>query len=233
MKSKTDGSRLSRLFSGSARAGFLRAYQRIRINDRKYLRHLQRAHRLPIDSFQDVFRLGPGVLNPIADGTISASAKFAALEGAGFGLGGLLTAVPDIGVLAAITLRMLQKLSLLYGFEYTTEEEAIGLWIAAASAAGVDLGRDFLEKQAMEKIVPRVIDQVAVKVGADVAEKWVGRIVPVLSAGAAGAINYYFVRSWGRRAQKHFLARHSAVAGRAGIITSYPATRALRPSVST
>jgi uncharacterized protein (DUF697 family) len=232
MKSKTDGSRLSRLFSGSARAGFLRAYQRIRINDRKYLRHLQRAHHLPINSFQDVFRLGPGVLNPIADGTISSSAKFAALEGAGLGLGGLLTAVPDMGILAAITLRMLQKLSLLYGFEYATEEEAIGLWIAAASAAGVDLGRDFLEKQAMEKIVPRVIDQMAVKVGADVAEKWVGRIVPLLSAGAAGTINYYFVRSWGRRAQKHFLARHNAVAGRGGIITSYPATPALLPSVS-
>jgi EcsC protein family len=223
---------MSRILSGSAQAGFLRAYRRIRIDERKYLRHLQRAHRLPIDSFQDVFRLSPGVLNPIAYETISASAKFAALEGAGLGLGGLLTAVPDMGILAAITLRLLQKLSLLYGFEYATQEEAVELWIAAASAAGVDLGRDFLEKQAMDKIVPRVIDQMAMKVGADVAEKWVGRVVPVLSAGAAGAINYYFVRSWGRRGQKHFLARHNAVAGRGGTITGYPATRALLPSVS-
>jgi hypothetical protein len=32
-----------------------------------------------------------------------------------------------------------------------------------------------------------------------------------VGAGVAGAINYYFVRSWGRRAQKHFLQRHRAV----------------------
>ena len=51
----------------------------------------------------------------------------------------------------------------------------------------------------------------AVKLGAEVAEKWAGRIIPVISAGAAGALNYYFVRAWGRRAQKHFRERHLAV----------------------
>jgi hypothetical protein len=50
-----------------------------------------------------------------------------------------------------------------------------------------------------------------VKVGAEVAEKWSGRLIPVLSAGFGGTLNYYFVRSWGRRAQKHLLARHRAV----------------------
>jgi len=109
---------------------------------------------------------------------------------------------------------MLQKLSLLYGFEYRSEEENVSLWIAAATAAGVDIGRDFLEKQAVERLVPRLIDLMAAKVGAEVAEKWAGRIVPVLSSAAAGAINYYFVRTWGRRAQRHFLARHLAVIGR-------------------
>lgn len=232
MKKKTDLGLLSRFWTTSARSGFMRAYQQIHINDRRYMRHLQRAYRLPINSWGDVFHLGPGVLNPIANSTILASARFAALEGMGLGFGGLFTAVPDLGILAAITLRMLQKLSLLYGFEYATEEEAVGLWIAAASAAGVDLGRDFLKKQAADKIVPRVIDQLAVKVGADVAEKWVGRLVPVLSAGAAGTINYYFVRSWGRRAQRHFIERHNLVAGR-GLPSRYPAPPALTPAVST
>ena len=51
----------------------------------------------------------------------------------------------------------------------------------------------------------------ATKLGAEVAEKWTGRIIPLVSAGAAGALNYYFVRSWGRRAQAHFHARHLAV----------------------
>jgi len=85
------------------------------------------------------------------------------------------------------------------------------LWLAAASAAGLDLGREFIEKQAMEKIVPRIIDRIAVRVGAEVAEKWSGRLIPLLSSGIGGTLNYYFVRSWGRRAQKHFLDRHREV----------------------
>jgi hypothetical protein len=211
MSTQRDRAWVSRLLSGSARAGFGQAYAQVRVDEHKYLRRIQRAHRLPIQSWQEMFYLGPKIIDPIATSTISAASRMAALEGMGLGLGGFLTAVPDMGILAAITLRMLQKLSLLYGFQYATEEETVALWIAVASAAGVDLGRDFLEKQAIERLVPRIIDRVAVKVGAEVAEKWAGRVVPVLSAGVAGAINYYFVRSWGRRAQKHFLARHLSV----------------------
>jgi uncharacterized protein (DUF697 family) len=207
---------LAQLLGQAAQAGFQRAYQQIGIDERRYLKQVRRAHRLPIESWPDMFLLGPEVINPIATSTIGAAARMAALEGMGLGLGGFLTVVPDMGILAAITLRMLQKLSLLYGFQYRTEEENVSLWVATATAAGVDLGRDFLEKQAVEKIVPRIIDAMAAKVGAEVAEKWAGRIVPVVSSAAAGAINYYFVRGWGRRAQKHFLARHLAVIDRHG-----------------
>jgi hypothetical protein len=211
MAKKRESSSLVQLFSAAANAGFLRAYRQIQVDERKYLRHIRRAHRLPVESWQDMFHLGPEVIDPIAATTIKSASRMAALEGAGFGLGGFLTMVPDMGVLSAITLRMLQKLSLLYGFEFATEEDTVNLWIATASAAGLDLSRDFIEKQAIERVVPRIIDRIAVKVGVEVAEKWAGRIVPVLSAGAAGALNYYFVRAWGRRAHKHFRARHLAV----------------------
>ena len=207
---------LAQLLGQAAQAGFQRAYEQICIDERRYLSQVKRAHRLPIETWPDMFLLGPEVVNPIARRTISGASKMAALEGTGLGIGGFLTVVPDMGILAAITLRMLQKLSLLYGFEYRTEEENVSLWIAAASAAGVDLGRDFLEKQAVKKLVPKIIDGMAAKVGAEVAEKWAGRIVPILGSATAGAINYYFVRSWGRRAQKHFLARHLAVIDRHG-----------------
>ncbi len=207
---------LAQIFGRAAQAGFQRAYDQVRIDERHYLKQVKRAHRLPIDSWSDMFLLGPEVVSPIAQGTIRAASKMAALEGMGLGLGGLLTIVPDMGILAAITLRMLQKLSLLHGFEYRTEEENLSLWLAAASAAGVDMSRNFLEKQAVERLVPRIIDRMAVKLGAEVAEKWAGRIVPVVSAGTAGVINYHFVRTWGRRAQKHFLERHVAVINRHG-----------------
>ena len=143
------------------------------------------------------------------------------LEGAGFGLGGMLTILPDAGILSAITVRMLQKLSLIYGFEYQTEDEVTELWLAAASAAGLDLGRDFVEKQAVERIVPRIIDRIAVRVGSEVAEKWSGRLIPLLSSGFGGTLNYYFVRSWGRRAQKHFLDAIATCAHAACLIRNY------------
>jgi hypothetical protein len=199
------------VFAGFANEAFRRAYTQVRVDERKFLKHVRRAHNLPVESWPQMLQFHPEVIAPVAASTISGSSKLAALEGAGLGIGSFLTVVPDMGILATITLRMLQKLSLLHGFEYATEADNIQLWIAAATAAGVDLGRDFLGKQAMEQVVPRIIDRMAVKVGADVAEKWAGRLIPVVGMGAGAAINYYFVRSWGRRAQAHFAKRHHAI----------------------
>ncbi len=209
-------SRNTGLLTAFANAAFRRAYAQVRVDERKYLRHVRRAHKLPVDSWYQMVELHPGVIAPIAESTIAGSSKMAALEGAGLGIGAFLTVVPDMGILATITVRMLQKLSLLHGFEYATEADNVQLWIAAATAAGVDLGRDFLGKQAMEQVVPRIIDRIAVKVGAEVAEKWAGRLIPVVGMGASAAINYYFVRSWGRRAHAHFATRHRALRERLG-----------------
>jgi EcsC protein family len=198
----------------SASLAFVTAYRQVRIDPAAYLKKICRQHRLPVRSWPEMFDLGPEIINPIARGTIASASKMAALEGLGFGLGGFMTVVPDIGILSAITLRMLQKISLLYGFEYSSKEGNVEFLIAAATAAGVDLGRDFLKKQAAERLVPTLVDRIAVRVGSEIAEKWAGRIFPVVSAGAGATINYYFVRGWGRRAQKHFLARHESIIGR-------------------
>ena len=195
----------------SARAGFLRAYQTVQIDPQKYLAEMKRAHRLPIHVWSDMFHLDESMVHGFANQIVKSSTRTAGLEGAGLGLGGMMTIVPDAGILTAITIRMLQRLSLVYGFEYQTEAETTDLWMAAASAAGLDLGRDFVGKHAAEMIVPRIIDRIAVKMGSEVAEKWAGRLVPVLSAGFAATLNYYFVRAWGRRAQKHFAERHRQV----------------------
>jgi hypothetical protein len=188
--------------------GLLRAYSRLKVDPAEFLTRLRRAHSLPLRSFRDMFLLPPGTLDGLADQTIAAAAKLALLEGAGMGLGGFFTVIPDVGLLSAIVVRMLQKLSLLYGFEYATEEDEAVFWLAAASAAGLDLGRDFLEKQAVERLVPRVIERVAVRMGAEVAEKWSARLIPIASGAIGGALNYYFVREWGRRAKRHFRERH-------------------------
>jgi len=220
-----------RALSKSASLAFQQAYKQVRVDPDRYLKQIRSKYRLPIQSWQEMFYLGPQVIDPIAGRTIAKASKAGALEGAGLGLGGFMTVVPDLGILATITVRMLQRLSLLYGFEYTSHEENMQLLWAAASAAGVDLGRDFVEKQAIERLAPRVADKIAAKVGAEVAEKWVGRVFPVISAGIAGGINYYFVRAWGRRAQKHFQARHRAASAHPLPInvTRPPALRSRNP----
>jgi hypothetical protein len=181
------------------------------VNPEKYLADVRRIYKLPIENWKDVYMLDEQHLLPVADRIISSSSRMAALEGMGLGMGGFATVLPDMGILAAITLRMLQKLSLIHGFEYSTADEIAALWVAAATAAGVNFTREFLEKQAVERLVPRIIDAIAVKVGAEVAEKWAGRVVPLLSAGAAAALNYYFVRAWGARAHQHFREKHREV----------------------
>lgn len=193
---------------------FQRAYERIRVDPSKFLLQLRVAYGLPITSFRGVYSVEIGLLDDVAMRIIHGGMKAAAAEGAGLGLGGIATIVPDLSILAGITLRMIQKLSLLYGFEYNSEEENAELWVAAASAAGVDISRELLEKEVVHRFVPRVIQRIAVQASADVVERWAGRVIPILSSLLGAGLNYYFVRAWGERASAHFRRRHGEVRSR-------------------
>jgi len=166
------------------------------------------AYDLPALTYDGVYSVDPDLLDRIAEETIRAHTRMAAAEGAGLGMGGLFTMLPDLGILAAITLRMIQKLSLLYGFPYNTEEEEAELWTAAASAAGVDISRELMEKQLVRRFVPRVIQRIAVSASAEIVEKWAARLIPVVSGVIGGSLNYYFVKIWGERTLGHFRQRH-------------------------
>jgi EcsC protein family len=200
--------KLAERLQGVLVGGFSRAFARVRVDPDHYLRHLQRTYDLPIRSFSDMHHMPVNTIDGLADHAIATSVRFATLEGAGLGMGGMLTIVPDMGILAAVVVRLIQKLSLLYGFEYNTDEETAALWMAAAAAAGVDLGKDFLEKQALERLVPRIIERIAARMSAEVAEKLAGRIIPILSGLIGAMLNHYFVREIGRRAKVHFREKH-------------------------
>jgi EcsC family protein len=187
-----------------------RAYKTVRVDPQRFLLELQAGHGLPVTSYGGMYLVDPPILDEIAENIIHSGMKIAAAEGAGLGLGGLLTIVPDFSILAGITLRTIQKLSLLYGFEYNTDDEMAELWIAAASAAGVDLGREYLEKNVVNRLVPRLIRQIAARASTEFVEKWAGRLIPVVSSAIGAALNYYFVRGWGERAHAHFREKHLA-----------------------
>jgi hypothetical protein len=191
--------------------GLTGAYETVRVDPNKFLLQLRAAYRVPISGYHGVYSLDIRELDIVSESIIRSGMKLAALEGAGFGIGGLITIVPDLGILSAITMRTIQKLSLLYGFEYNTDDEIAELWVAAASAAGVDLGRDLLEKGVVNKFVPKVIQRIAARASAEVVEKWAGRMIPLASSAIGAGLNYWFVRAWGERARMHFRQRYLKV----------------------
>ncbi len=188
--------------------GLTRAYSTVQVDPEKFLIQLRAAYRLPISGYHGVYSLEMGELDGVADDVIRSGMKLAAVEGAGFGLGGMITILPDLGILSAITMRTIQKLNLLYGFQFNTDSEIAELWIAAASAAGVDISRELVEKEVINKFVPRVIQRIAARASAEVVEKWAGRLIPLVSSALGAGLNYWFVRAWGERAKAHFRERH-------------------------
>jgi uncharacterized protein (DUF697 family) len=199
---------LSHKLEDALKSGLTRAYETVRVKPDEYLMHLRMAHSVPVTTYDGIFTLPIEELDSIAQQTIRGAMKMAGAEGAGLGFGGFATIVPDLGILSAITMRMVQKLSLIYGFQYNTEEEVAELWIAAATAAGVDVSKELLERTVLKTFVQRVIARIASRFSAEFAEKMVARAVPILSSAVGAALNYYFVRAWGRRAVAHFRQRH-------------------------
>jgi uncharacterized membrane protein YdjX (TVP38/TMEM64 family) len=108
------------------------------------------------------------------------------------------------------------------------------LWIAAASAAGLDISRELLEKEVINRFIPRVIQRIAAQASGEVVEKWAGRVIPVASSLIGAGLNYYFVRTWGQRAAAHFRQRHLEVRQRRASADALPepATAAKLPSSS-
>ena len=202
------------------RERLLQAYHTVQVDPHHYLIHLRQAHGLQVASYTELRNMDLRALDSIAASTIRGARKIAAVEGAGLGFGGLMTLLPDLGILAAISVRTVQKIGLIYGFPYLTDEEKSEMWIAMAAAAGVDISRDLFERRILQRFAPRVIESIAAKVGAELAEKSVARVVPVLSSALGATLNYYFVQGWGRRALRHYRSKNLEL--RAPQITTSP-----------
>ena len=192
------------------RFGMLRGLRSVEIDPEAFRRSLAEKHGLWVPHFGRMKDVPLEKLDGIAERLIHDAQRLAMAQGAGFGLGGMITVLPDAGFLTVITLRLIQKLCLLYGFEENGTERRTQMWMAAATAAGVDFSKDMAEKQMIEKLAPRIASRLAVRIGEESAEKWVGRLVPLASSAIGGVLNYSFVRTWGRRVQRHLREKHLA-----------------------
>jgi uncharacterized protein (DUF697 family) len=202
------GSLAGRTLTRFLRFSVLRGLRSIEVDPEEFRRHLADKHGLWVPDFARMKDVPTERLDAIAVELIRNAERVALAEGAGFGLGGMLTILPDASLLTVITLRLIQRLSLLYGFETRGRDQRIEMWKAAAAATGIDYGKDLAEKQFFEKLAPRIVERFAAKIGAEAAEKWVGRLIPVASSAIGGALNFSFVRGWGRRVQRHLRAKH-------------------------
>jgi len=202
----------SRTVGRFLRFSFIAGMKTVEVNPEDFRKQLAEKHGLWVPNFSRMKDVPVERLDAIAEILIRDAGRLALAEGAGFGLGGMITLLPDAGMLTAITLRLIQRLCLLYGFEAKGRDQRIEMWKAAAVAAGIDYGKDIAEKQMLEKLAPRIVERLAAKLGAEAAEKWVGRMIPLASSAIGGALNFSFVRSWGRRVKSNLRERH--VAGR-------------------
>ena len=204
------GSAVGRGLNRVLRFGVRRGLRSIEVNPEDFRRQLADKHGLWVPNFSRMHDVPLERLDAIAQKLIRDAERLAAAEGAGFGLGGMITLLPDASILTAITLRLIQRLCLLYGFETRGQDERVDLWLAAATATGVDYGKDLVEKQMFEKLAPRIAQRLALKLGEETAEKWVGRMIPVASSAIGGLLNFSFVRTWGRRVQRNLREKHLA-----------------------
>ena len=209
-------------FSRLLRFGIRGGMRSIEINREEFRVYLARKHKIYVTDFRQLRRYPVEQLDAVAAALIRDAQRLAMLEGAGFGLGGMITLIPDAGLLTIITLRLIQRLCLLYGFDFRDEDQKRELWLAAAAATGIDFGKDLAEKQLVEKIAPMIVERLAVRLGAEAAEKWVARLVPLASSAICGGLNFGFVRAWGRRVQRNL---HSQ------FLTAPPAPIPFRPAL--
>src|SRR3984893_2599813 len=120
------------------RFGVKRGLRSVEVNPEDFRRQLANKHGLWVPNFARMQDVPLERLDEIAKKLIRDAERLALAEGAGFGLGGMMTLVPDAGFLTAITLRLIQRLCLLYGFESRGPDDRMEMWLAAAAATRVD-----------------------------------------------------------------------------------------------
>jgi EcsC family protein len=139
----------------------------------------------------------------------------AALTGAVTALPGGLWALvgmgADVQLTAIYAVRMAAKIAQSYGYDTSVVEEQANLADVLALAAGVDSLRgvgNWLAREGMvqflPEVLPRVLARLSVELTAEQAAKWIGRIVPGVSAAIGASVDYAFLRAAGERAIAYY-----------------------------
>ena len=89
--------------------GIKRGLHSIEVEPEDFRKHLADKYALWVPNFSRMHDVPLERLDEIARTLIRDAGRLAFAEGAGFGLGGMVTLLPDVSLLTAITLRLIQK----------------------------------------------------------------------------------------------------------------------------
>jgi hypothetical protein len=171
-------------------------------------------------TLDDLRQVEGELIDRVAEDEIRSARRMSALSGVGLGMGGWLAIPPDVASQVVALLKLAQRMSLLYGFDYRASSGEIELWKAMADAVGakVDLtgtpddrarrlpaqvgGSRLALHPIAWRLAQAVVRRLAFRISTPL-----GRMVPVLSGGIGGATNYVQMGRAGQRMMAYYRAR--------------------------
>jgi len=174
-----------------------------------------------VESLHDLQKLPTEVLDALVDGYIQRAKRVAAVGGVSLGLGGWLGLGPGLSQLLVVILRLGQRISLAYGFDYRTDRGELELWKGIAAAVGASLRWEGVEAELIKRLpvavtgsgtftnpllmqaLRAVIARVALSSG-----RQVTRWLPLVGGGTGMIFNYLEVDRIGRRMKATWRSQH-------------------------
>lgn len=202
-------------------------YRAASIDQTKFLMQLQ-SRGLNITHLGDLASQDLALIQPVAESFVRSSRRVSALSGVGSGVAGWVAIAPEAGHAAAMLLKLAQRLSLLYGFDYLTPAGELLLWKAIAEAVGVeermegvvDTARQLPEMlksgRAINNPVVRQLAQAVMKRLILRISAPFGRMVPIIGGGIGGWSNYREMGRAGRRMMRYYERRRDTLRNAGG-----------------
>ena len=201
---------------------FQALYRLTWVSDRSVLIEIREAG-LQAEELTDLAGLLTEQLDPIVDAWIRRARRAAAMSGISLGAGGWLSLAPGLGHLVVVIVRLAQRISLTYGFDYRTDRGEIELWKGLALATGARVDWEGTEAELMRRLpavvtgtgtfanplLLRAFQAVVLRI-ALAAGLRVGRWIPGVVGGGSGAVlNWLQVRSIGMSLKENWRERHA------------------------
>ena len=202
--------------------GLSGTYDKVALDKNVILQSARQQYRLDVPTWNDYQNNAPSkIMEEIADGYIMGCKLKVSGLGTAFGLGGLVTAVPDALQFLYFTLKMVTEIAAAYGFDPNPnylegKVKCIVLQsylngnighsaIDGAEKIGISAVTKFLKNVAMRKnILIKIIVAIGKVLGIRVTRSLLLKAVPVIACAAGGGLNWWLAQKIANNAKSEF-----------------------------